>query len=70
MKDDDMILAPDLYVALRYIQSKESMSEDDIAVIISFSGTTRHIKQINKLLKEKNIKIIWITSQKHMRVCV
>ena len=45
----------------------ESMSEDDIAVIISFSGTTRHIKQINKLLKEKNIKIIWITSQNEIK---
>lgn len=27
MNDDDMILAPDLYLALRFIQSKESVSE-------------------------------------------
>ena len=43
------------------------MSEDDIAIIVSFSGTTRHIKQINKLLKQKNIKIIWITSQNEIK---
>lgn len=33
MKDDDMILAPDLYLALRFIQSKESMSEDESGVV-------------------------------------
>jgi hypothetical protein len=27
MKDDDLILVPDLYLALRLIQSKESMNE-------------------------------------------
>ena len=45
----------------------ESMSQEDIAVIVSFSGTTRHIKQINKLLKEKDIRIIWITSQNEIK---
>lgn len=29
MNDDDMILAPDLYLALRFIQSKESASEGE-----------------------------------------
>lgn len=29
MKDDDIILAPDLYLALRFIHSKESMSEGE-----------------------------------------
>ena len=33
MKDDDMILAPDLYLALRFIQSKESMSEGESGVV-------------------------------------
>ena len=42
----------------------ENMSKDDVAIIVSYSGTTRHIKQIHALLKEKNIRIIWITSQK------
>lgn len=41
-----------------------TINKDDIAIIVSFSGTTRHIKQIYKLLREKNIRIIWITSQK------
>lgn len=41
----------------------DSMNKDNVAIIVSFSGTTRHIKQIHKLLKEKNIRIIWITSQ-------
>lgn len=42
----------------------ENMRKDDVAIIVSFSGTTRHIKQIYTMLREKNIKIIWITSQR------
>ena len=42
----------------------ENMKNDDVAIIISFSGTTRHIKQIHTMLKEKNIRVIWITSQR------
>lgn len=45
----------------------ENMNKNDIAIIVSFSATTRHIKQINKLLKEKDIKIIWITAQKEIK---
>lgn len=42
----------------------ENMKKDDVAIIVSFSGTTRHIKQIHTMLREKNIRIIWITSQR------
>lgn len=45
----------------------ENIGRDDIAIIISFSGTTGHIKQINRLLKEKDIKIIWITANNEIK---
>lgn len=40
----------------------ENMGENDIAIIVSFSKETRHIKIISKLLRKKKIPIIWITS--------
>lgn len=46
------------------IIASDTMTNEDVAVIISFSGTTRHVNQIYRSLKEKNIKIIWITSQR------
>ena len=45
------------------ISALESMNNEDVAIIVSFSGTTRHINCLYNLLKEKNIKIIWITSK-------
>ncbi len=40
----------------------DSINKDDLVILISFSGTTRHIKRIYKLLKKKNLRILWITS--------
>lgn len=48
----------DLHIQMTFTQS---MSEDDVALIISYSGTTRGIVDITKILNAKNIKIISIT---------
>lgn len=48
----------DLHVQMTFTQS---MSEDDIAVIISYSGNTRGLVDITKILNTRNIKIISIT---------
>lgn len=48
----------DLHIQMTFMQS---MTEDDIALIISYSGTTAGLVDISKILVEKNIPYISIT---------
>jgi DNA-binding MurR/RpiR family transcriptional regulator len=47
----------------------ESLSKNDLAFIISFSGTTKHIQRVSKRISQKNIPAIVLTSDAHASIC-
>lgn len=47
----------------------DSLSKNDLAFIISFSGTTKHIQRVSKKLTQKNIKTVILTSDEHASIC-
>ena len=47
----------------------ESLTKNDLAFIISFSGTTRHIQRVSKILSKKSIRTIILTSDEYAAIC-
>jgi hypothetical protein len=56
MNDDDMILAPDLYLALRFIQSKESASESggEVSLACPPTASKPHPLAIQRLFRNRD----------------
>lgn len=47
----------------------ESLTNNDLAFIISFSGTTKHIQRVSKKLRQKKIKTVILTSDDSAEIC-
>ncbi|MEQ2527380.1 MurR/RpiR family transcriptional regulator [Bacillaceae bacterium CLA-AA-H227] len=47
----------------------ESLSKNDLAFIISFSGSTKHIQRVSKVLNQKKIKTVILTSDPQAEIC-
>ena len=56
-----VIYNKDLHVQLTF---SESMNKEDAALFISYSGTTKGLVEIAKMIKNKNVPIISITQFK------
>jgi D-arabinose 5-phosphate isomerase GutQ len=53
-----------LILLYNQITDAKSLTRDDIAIVISFSGETRFIIQLLKILKEQSVHIVAITANK------
>ncbi|WP_423800028.1 MurR/RpiR family transcriptional regulator [Neobacillus sp. SAB-20_R2A] len=51
------------------MEEAKSLSKEDLAFIISFSGSTKHIQRVSKVLNQKRIKTVILTSDEHAEIC-